>query len=172
MQQRIRNLQRALLEEDKYDWTGRTEWDGSPATVETAGLAFEHKGVDSTLSSLSSSNEGGLLEADPPVPVSDSPTSLIRLRRLEMWHRRVNKLLADRLDAINGASAEKELRCKKIISMATGLSIDQVEQMSGSLLTAMESEPQLGDLTRIANFMQRVRSGETETTTLPWNLSA
>jgi hypothetical protein len=129
-QQRIRNLQRALAEEDKFDWTGRTEWDGSPATFETAGLAFEHKGVDSTLASLSSSNEDiGLLEADPPVPLSDSPSSLIRLRRLELWHRRANKLLSDRLNVINGASAEKELRCKKIISMATGLSPEQVEQV-------------------------------------------
>lgn len=131
-QQRIRNLQRALAEEDEFDWSGRTEWDGSPATVETAGLAFEHKGVDSTLANLNSSNEeaiGAALEADPPVPASDTPATLVRLRRLEHWHRRMDKLLNDRLAAINGSSAEKELRCKKIISMATGLPVDQVEQV-------------------------------------------
>jgi hypothetical protein len=130
-QQRIRNLQRALEEEDSFDWTGRTEWDGSPATVETAGPPFEHKGVASTLANLDAGNEdsGGAMEADPPFPLSDTPSSLIRLRRLALWHRRANKLLGDRLTAISGASAEKELRCKKIISMSTGLSVDQVEQV-------------------------------------------
>jgi len=172
-QQRIRNLQRALAEEDSFDWTGRSEWDGSPSTVETAGPPFEHKGVASTLASLDADSEegSGAMEADPTVPISDSPSSLIRLRRLALWHRRANKLLGDRLTAINGASAEKELRCKKIISIATGFSVDQVEQMSGSLLMAMESEPHLGDLSRIASFMQRVRSGEVGSNTLPWSFS-
>jgi hypothetical protein len=44
--------------------------------------------------------------------------------------------------------------------MFTGVKLKLLpfSQMSSSLLTAMESEPHLGDLGGIANFMQRVNA--------------
>src|ERR1700761_4004256 len=131
-QQRIRNIKRAITEEEKFDWTGRTEWDGSSATAEVAGPAFQHRGVKSTLAALDSATLEGSnnsLEPEPPLPLTDTVASLIKLRRMELWYKRTDKILDDRLSAIQGASAEKELQCKKIIAMSTGLPIDQVEQV-------------------------------------------
>jgi uncharacterized protein YhaN len=131
-QQRIRNIKRAIAEEEEFDWTGRTEWDGTPATVETAGPAFEHKGINSTLAVLDpASLETAInnLEPDPTMPTTDSPASLIKLRRMLLWHQRMDKLLDDRLAAMQGLSAEKELQCRKVIALATGFPIDEVDQV-------------------------------------------
>ncbi len=47
--QRTRNLEKALEDEDKFDWTGRTELDGSDAGIRN-GPAFKNRGPGSTLS--------------------------------------------------------------------------------------------------------------------------
>ena len=49
--QRVRNLERALTDEDNFDWTGRTEWDGSDAGP-SAGPAFQVRGQGSTMSGV------------------------------------------------------------------------------------------------------------------------
>jgi len=139
-------------------------------------LTFEHRGPQSI---LSKELDPRLQEAEKtfesnPEPVfgkSSNKSELIRLRRMEMWYRRTDKILEDRLSAIKGSSAERELQCKKILAMSTGLPMDQVEQMTGSLLLALESEPAMGDLNRISNFMQKVKEGEKEPSSIPWSFS-
>ncbi|KAI0050964.1 apses-domain-containing protein [Auriscalpium vulgare] len=157
--QRIRNLERALVDEDKFDWTGRTELDGSDART-TAGPGFAWRGQASTMSGL-----GGLvdvsfnLDAEPTIPMSDSPASLIRLRRLKTWHVRMEKLVEERLKNLQGASAEREFQCKKIVALCTGVPIDKVEEMLDDLVIAVESETQIVDIGRVSGFMQKVRDG-------------
>ena len=70
------------------------------------------------------------LEVDPTVPVGDSVATLIRLRRLKMWHSRVEQLMETRMRSLEGASAEKEFQCKKIVALCTGVPIDKVEEVS------------------------------------------
>ena len=122
--QRIRNVEHALVDEEKFDWTGRTELDGGDA-LEKAGPAFHRRGQNSTMFVDVSFN----VNAEPTLPSGDSVTSLIRLRRMKMWHVRMEALVRQRLESLRGASAEREFQCKKIVALCTGVPIDKVEEV-------------------------------------------
>ncbi|CAE6521226.1 unnamed protein product [Rhizoctonia solani] len=182
--QRARNVSRAIKDEASFDWTGRTEVNGTPAHV-SRGVAFQYRGPSSTLAAdTGRSTEDGAraetaisigdsgttasldinpssLDVDPPIPApgSDTIATLVRLRRLKMWHTRIEELVRERMDATRGAGAEKEFQCKKIVSLCTGVPVDRVESMLENLLIAVESDGQGVDLNRVAGFMQKVRDG-------------
>ncbi|GBE86449.1 Start control protein [Sparassis crispa] len=157
--QRVRNLQKALVDEDAFDWTGRTEPSGSDAAA-SAGPAFRAHGQAAPMATLTGSVDISFnLDVDPTVPVSDSVASLIRLRRLKLWHQRIEMLMEERLKSLQGASAEKEFQCKKIVALCTGVSIDKIEEMLDGLVVAVESEAQVIDIGRVSGFMQKVRNG-------------
>ncbi|PCH44340.1 apses-domain-containing protein [Wolfiporia cocos MD-104 SS10] len=151
--QRIRNLRKALDDEDRFDWTGRTE---GPST----NPAFRMRGPNSTMLNLGSSVELSFtVDTEPAVPPGDSVATLIRLRRMKMWHERVEQLMQARMGALQGASAEKEFQCKKIVALCTGAPIDKIEDMLDNLVLAVESESQVIDIGRASGFMQKVKSG-------------
>lgn len=131
--QRVRNLDQALHDEDRFDWTGRLTVDGLDAGL-SAGVPFKWRGTNSTMVALSGSVDIsfdlGEAFAEPTLPTGDSVASLVRLRRLKMWHRRAEDLMEARLRNLRGASAEKEFQCKKIVAMCTGVGIDRVEDVS------------------------------------------
>ena len=58
-----------------------------------------------------------------------SAATLVRLRRMKMWYARVEQLLETRMRSLQGASAEKEFQCKKIVALCTGVPIDKVEEV-------------------------------------------
>ncbi|KAF8498549.1 hypothetical protein F5888DRAFT_1689966 [Russula emetica] len=152
--QRIRNVEHALVDEEKFDWTGRTGLDGGDA-LEKAGPAFRRRGQNSTMFVDVSFN----VNTEPILPTGDSVTSLIRLRRMKMWHVRMEALVRQRLESLRGASAEREFQCKKIVALCTSVPIDKVEEMLDDLLVAVESETQVVDIGRVSGFMQKVRDG-------------
>lgn len=114
---RLKKLRKKIEEEDHFDWTGRSEVDGSPAR---AGKAFEYKGIGSTLVSLSSDQIGLQLEPDPEIPTVNNPTGLVYLRRMENWYRRVLGLLQERIRLMKGCSLAQEAKYLKIISAFIG----------------------------------------------------
>lgn len=136
--QRIKNLERALAEEESFDWTGRTEIDGTPSTP-SAGLSFTYRGPGSTLSNL----PPGIsieFDADPPLPTNDSDrNSLVHLVRLQTWYDRVVNLLGQRVERLQGGNAEHEARLQRIVAGCCGVEPDRVEGMLQSLLAALES---------------------------------
>ncbi|KZP25560.1 apses-domain-containing protein [Athelia psychrophila] len=157
--QRVRNLEKALAEEDGFDWTGRTDLSGNDAG-KSAGPAFQWRGQSSTMVSLAGSIDLSYnVEPDPPLPTADSLQSLIKLRRMQLWHSRMEELMLQRLKSLQGASAEKEYQCKKIVALCTGITIDKVEEMLENLVIAVESESQIVDIGRVSGFMQKVRDG-------------
>ncbi|KAI6164609.1 apses-domain-containing protein [Pisolithus thermaeus] len=157
--QRIRNLEKATAEEDSFDWTGRTDLTGSDGR-ETGGPAFQWRGTSSTMAGVTGSMDVPFnVETEPPIPTTDSVASLIRLRRLKTWHVRMEELMAERLKSLQGASAEKEYQCKRIVALCTGIPIEKVEDMLDNLVVAMESEAQVVDIVRVSGFMQKVRDG-------------
>ena len=131
--QRVRNLEQAVHDEDRFDWTGRLTVDGLDAGP-SAGPAFKWRGTNSTMVALAGSVDIsfdlGEAFAEPNLPTGDSVASLVRLRRLKMWHQRAEGLMEARLRNLRGASAEKEFQCKKIVAMCTGVGIDKVEDVS------------------------------------------
>lgn len=175
--QRVRNVERALVDEEQFDWTGRTELDGSDARA-AAGPAFQHRGAGSTMVGVAGSVDISFsVDSEPPLPTTDSPATFVRLRRLKAWHMRMEDLVRARLQSLQGATAEKEFQCKKIVALCTGLPIDKVEDVSGlslgrsvmrdadwvllvqmleNLLIAVDSEAQIVDLGRVSGFMQKV----------------
>ncbi|KAI6114849.1 apses-domain-containing protein [Pisolithus croceorrhizus] len=126
--QRIRNLEKATTEEDSFDWTGRTDLTGSDGR-ETGGPAFQWRGTSSTMTGVAGSMDVPFnVETEPPIPTTDS-------------------LMAERLKSLQGASAEKEYQCKRIVALCTGIPI---EKMLDNLVVAMESEAQVVDIVRVS----------------------
>jgi hypothetical protein len=125
--QRIRNLERALAEEDKVDWTGRTAYEGEPPTKG----AFAFRGTESTLTGVGFDDMAmSPLDIEPPIPEENTQETLIKLRRMKMWQERTEKMMERRLKQLQGASADKEYQCKKIVSLCTGVPVEQVEEVS------------------------------------------
>ncbi|EDR13978.1 uncharacterized protein LACBIDRAFT_166037, partial [Laccaria bicolor S238N-H82] len=154
--QRVRNVEKALAEEDQFDWTGRTDLNGNDAR-ESAGPAFGWRGANSTMVGIGGSVDVSFaVDSEPALPTTDTVASLIKLRRLKLWHTRIEDLVKARLKGLQGASAEKEYQCKKIVALCTGIPIDKVEEMLENLVVAVESEAQIVDIGRVSGFMQKV----------------
>jgi hypothetical protein len=171
--QRVRNVEKALVDEDQFDWTGRTDLIGKDAR-DTAGPAFQYRGLGSTMVGIGGAVDISVnVDSEPPVPTGDSAPTLVRLRRMKIWHQRMEDLVKARLTSLQGASAEKEYQCKKIVALCTGIPIDKVEdvgyafdvkvleytnihQMLENLVIAVESEAQVVDIGRVSGFMQKV----------------
>ncbi|KAH9823223.1 hypothetical protein DFH28DRAFT_352161 [Melampsora americana] len=126
---RLKKLRKKIEEEDQFDWTGRSEVDGSPARD---GKAFEYKGIGSTLVSLSSDQIGLQLDPDPEIPTVNTPTGLVYLRRMENWYRRVLGLLQERIRLMKGCSMAQEAKYLKIISTFVGCQYLPGPQQSSS----------------------------------------
>jgi regulatory protein SWI6 len=120
VQQRMRNVERALAVENAFDWTGRSETD------KEAGPAFGWRGRAGSITDQA--GDGPPIES--LIPTTDSVASLIRLRRFKLWQTRAEQLLRQRLKSLHGASAEKEFQCKKIIALCTGVATDKVDSVS------------------------------------------
>ena len=129
--QRIRNLEKAIADEDNFDWTGRTDLAGRDGR-DTGGPAFQWRGPSSTMMGVPGSMDISFsVETDPPSPTGDSVSALIRLRRLKLWQMRMEELMLARLRSLQGMSADKEYQCKKVVALCTGIPIDKVEDVSG-----------------------------------------
>ena len=167
---RIRNLERALADEDKFDWTGRSSKDGQPAfppsetsTTSSSGKdkaaasfeaiqrsAFEYRGVSSTLGTLQAVSMPTTISADPRDPTSadegksappHSQLTLAQIRRMTIWYERVLSVLRERIETVRGNSGEVELNARKVVKLCTGVESDEeVEDMLANLITALESD--------------------------------
>lgn len=129
IKQRIHNIEKALEDVDSFDWTGRSDLADNDAKS-TAGPAFMWHGANSTMVGLDgSTNDPINWETDPPMPLSDSVQSLIKLKRLRMWQVRTEELFRERMKNSQGTSVEKEFQYKKIVALCTGKPVDQVEEV-------------------------------------------
>lgn len=146
--QRIKNLEKAIVDEDNVDWSGHSV--DLRSVMDTS---------ESTLPQLDPAMPISFSHSDPTVPMSNTKESLIRLRRLNAWHKRMEKFMEDRLRSLQGASAEKEFQCKKILALSTGIPFENIEEMLDNLVVAMESEAQILDISRVSGFMQKVKNG-------------
>lgn len=159
LSQRIRNLRKALDDEDRFDWTGRTELDGRDARM-TAGLSFQYLSEEGAASLPATILDPSFaLEVDPPLPEENSAGALIRLRRMRLWQLRTEYLFNERLKSLEGANLTMEFQCKKIVALCAGIPVDKVEEMLDDLVAALESDTQIVDLGRVSGFMQKVRDG-------------
>ncbi|GAA5881935.1 hypothetical protein JCM16303_003475 [Sporobolomyces ruberrimus] len=155
--QRIQNLERALEEEDSFDWTGRTEVDGSPAS-QLAGPGFTYRGPGSTLTNL----PAGIsieFDTDPPAPTGDDGTSLVHLLRLQSWYERVEGLLKQRIERLKGGGVELEAKLQRILADCCGVPVEDVDGMVDDLVRSLTSDPSAQDLPKLAAFLSRIKDG-------------
>ena len=132
--QRIRNLEKAAVEEEKFDWTGRTQQDGAGGSKPNPAFT-PRKRLDGSVTTddVTSEISGSIKARESSIPTENSLENLVRLRRMKMHQDRMAQLLDTRLKSLQGASAEKEFMCKKIIALCTGITIDKVEDVSSLL---------------------------------------
>ncbi|GAA6001156.1 uncharacterized protein JCM10292_006403 [Rhodotorula paludigena] len=162
--QRVRNLALAIESEDQFDWTGRTEVDGSPAS-QLAGPGFTYRGPQSTLSNLPS----GIsieFDADPALPeilrAEDGAVSgeaLVHLLRLQAWYERVEGLMKQRLERLESGNGAMEEKLRRIVASCCGVEEDKVDDMLEGLVRSLEADPSATDLPRVAGFLSRIKDG-------------
>jgi len=182
--QRVKNLEKAIQDEDQWDWTGRSDTsqktetekprdkdvmmtddanrppdedadasaddddEAMPAKVAPVIIspAFRYRGPSSTLVGMSGSSELSAVaqnpsvsvDPDPPIPTANNIETLIKLRRMKMWHMRLEELMEERLKGLKGASTEKEYMCRRIVALCTGVSVDKVDEVSGSFTVLLD----------------------------------
>lgn len=125
VRQRIRNIERVLKDEDNFDWTGK-----GGAKVKALSLTEEE----------TTPEDEAKVDPDPPFPEAEEGTSaeqqvdtvatLVRLKRMSKWHSKVGDLMQQRISRSKGASAEKELQCRRVVSLCTGVPTEQVDAVS------------------------------------------
>ncbi|KAJ3994097.1 transcription factor [Lentinula boryana] len=206
--QRVKNLEKAIEDEDTWDWTGRSSaknlekndkpdqhkpnrqveedidadasaddddeampLDASTKVITTSPMsaspAFRYRGTVSTMAGVTGNSELSnsiqnppfATDPDPPIPMGNDAETLIKLRRMKMWHMRLEELMEERLKSLRGMSVEKEYMCRRIVALCTGMAVDKVEDMLDNLVIAMESEANIVDIGRVSGFMQKVRDG-------------
>ena len=163
--QKTENLRKAMtlpLLASGDDWTGRR----TVSTEASAPTAF--KSLPPSVPAPIASGSG----TDIPLPQKGEPDSAKRLKRLGMWEDRMSAVLEDRIKSLEGETADKAVKYRKLVSLCTKVPVDKVDGVSGALnnsglanaeqsldvlITAIESDGQSIDLSRIAGFMNRIR---------------
>ncbi|KAH8926226.1 apses-domain-containing protein [Atractiella rhizophila] len=154
-QQRIRNLERALREEESVDYTGRTEIDGTPSVGEPS---FAYRGPNSILGGLPRLQSGISIEHDPPEPsMEDDTTRFIHLQRLEKWYRRILLLLSQRIQIAQDSNSDKESRYRSVISRFGGYQPDEVDGKLEGLAKALETD-QNSAMGQVSSFVSKINA--------------
>ncbi len=100
VQQRVANLERAAKDEESFNWNSGVEG------ISEIGL------------------EGEFTDADPPVPPEGSTDTLVDLRRIRQWQTLSEVVMQQRLQAMEGMSAEKAVQYRKVIAACTKVPAD------------------------------------------------
>ncbi|KAI7829515.1 hypothetical protein BC939DRAFT_420304 [Gamsiella multidivaricata] len=82
---------------------------------------------------------------------------VLLLRSRILAYEQNEKELAQELVEITGQSMDKELQCRKVISVCCNIPLDKVDEMLVPLTLAVESDGASLDLSRVAGFMSKVK---------------
>lgn len=153
-QQKSRNLEKALEEEDRVDCChGQIYPTRQGYELNGNGSVDGNSSAASDQDSLSTA-----IEADPPTPPEDdTPQTLLQLRRMAQFYKRSLKFLTQRLQNLQEQSVEREGQCRRIVAKCCEVKEDEVDGMLDSLVAAVEADGQEADVTRIANFLHKTR---------------
>ena len=114
--QKTENVRRALGTLPSQDWTGR-----SPLSAEMSGEA-------TTPVTFRPTNSGAT--GNTSMPERGQPGSLVQLRRISMWEDRAMAVLEDRMRALEGESADKAVKYRRLVSLCTKVPVDKVDGVS------------------------------------------
>ncbi|PVF92812.1 apses-domain-containing protein [Serendipita vermifera] len=153
---RIRTLDTVQRPLEVIEWTGRTH-QNMDAAKDAVSPSFWKRKSHPLPSSMKASIEKGVDAAmTKPLTEGNSMESLILLRRTKLWYERVMVTLAQKNSSLSNLSTEKEQQLKKIISLCTGFSGEEIDEQVSTLLESIESELQDPGQMKLAEFMDRV----------------
>ena len=155
----IRNLEQSASYPDVFDWTGRTNDLNAPnlafvrrgpGSLLKDELPLLHRQSQAnsveggTVNPILTLGNGEAVEEEPmqslaallatPLPRDSSIQTLIKLRRMKMWHARIETLMRQQLKVLKNASAEKEMQYRKVVAACTGIPNDKVDEVGRSLI--------------------------------------
>jgi len=120
IQQKADNVRRALAMVGSQDWTGRAQ---------RAPTAFQplpgHIPTPHTQEGLS---------REVPIPNAGEEDALVKLRRLAIWEDRMAAVLEERMRAVEGASADKAVKYRRLVSLCTKVPVEKVDSVSHPLI--------------------------------------
>lgn len=177
--QRSENVRKAMEGISPSDWTGFS----SSSTEPSAPPAFRAPGAGSSPVHARNGTTNSSSGEDIGLPERGAEGSLTQLRRIAMWEDRISSLLESRIQALQGESAEKAVKYRRLVGLCTKVPVDKVdgvgrfplrpffsflndtytvmrnadEQMLDGLVAAIESDGQSIDLSRISSFMSRMK---------------
>jgi regulatory protein SWI6 len=130
--QKVKNLEISLDDEATYAWADGAKI-GTPKP-EIALTAGPMRVDDSCLASMSSSSdsEGSLREngAVFRLPSANTLECLVQLRKMKAWQSRSDTILSEQSANIKERSTEKELQCKQIVSLCTGVALEHIDEVT------------------------------------------
>ncbi|KAF9912287.1 transcriptional regulator swi6 [Linnemannia zychae] len=174
-QHKIKNLEQALEEETKkarslpgYAKLERRK-DGSVVTdnvdvdahFAVPSSSVEKEGLSN--GTAATTNEQSGIAA--PTTTSTSTTTkeaelqeeILRLKARIHAYEQHSKELSNELVEIKDKSLDKELQCRKVISICCSIPLEKVDEMLVPLTLAVESDGASLDLSRVAGFMSKVK---------------
>ncbi|KAF9946046.1 transcriptional regulator swi6 [Mortierella alpina] len=156
-QQKIKNLEQSLEEESHRTRNQK----GYSSSLRQRDGALED--IDSLFSVPPAShsqptggNEGGS-SGNASARDSDVQQEVVLLKARIRAYEQNEKELSKELTEIKDQSLDKELQCRKVISICCNIPLENVDDMLMPLTQAVESDGASLDLSRVAGFMSKVK---------------
>ena len=129
IKQKIENARKALTLLPQQDWSGRNGLSREMRGEAAAPPAFRQVQV---------SNVPYGSGEEVAVPERGSEGALTRLRRIRLWEQRMASVLEDKMSALEGESADKAVKYRRLVSLCTKVPVEKVDGVSDSS-TLLES---------------------------------
>ncbi|WVW78792.1 hypothetical protein I302_100754 [Kwoniella bestiolae CBS 10118] len=163
LNQRIESLKQFLSStpsEQAEDWTGRKLLAGEnelPPSFQQ--ITSDSSGGVEEVKNETEEGEDDEIKLPERTDSSENNNSdnLIKLRRINIWQDRVLALLDDKIRNLENQNFEKNYKYRKLISLSTKVPVEKVDGMIDGLVTAIESDGQSIDLSKISEFMSRMK---------------
>ena len=123
IQQRADNVRRALAIIGSQDWTGRAQ--AGPPAFRPLPAQVPNPVV----------REG--LDHDVPLPDRGEEEAVVKLRRLAVWEDRMATVLEERMRTLEGESADKAVKYRRLVSLCTKVPVEKVDSVSLGLKASL-----------------------------------
>ncbi|KAG9327379.1 hypothetical protein KVV02_005955 [Mortierella alpina] len=157
-QQKIKNLEQSLEEESHRTRNQK----GYSSSLRQRDGALED--IDSLFhvpptarSQPAGGNEGGNLSSETASKRDSVQKEIVLLKARIQAYEQNEKELSTELTEIKDQSLDKELQCRKVISICCNIPLENVDEMLVPLTQAVESDGASLDLSRVAGFMSKVK---------------
>ena len=148
LEQKIKNVNEAIEIEKKFNWSLQN-------------INYDNNDNGNNEKEKKKEKENDINESSNllnEIPTENSLESLIKLKKLNEWLNESQKIIDDKVNAIDDVTVSKEIKYRSIVSVCTGVPVDQVEGMLEQLLAAMESDnAQSMDMNKVSEFLSRVQ---------------